>query len=244
MEISEHGLEFIAGFEGYRYNAYWDPYGHCWTVGIGETQNVGPNSTMTYAQALADLKGRLAREYEPALTALGVPLNQNQWDALCSFIWNLGPGSMSWDVGRDLRARNYDAAANALLEYDRAGGVVLSGLARRRQAERTLFLTPVPAPKPPPLSYHYNWYPVSWQTAVRRYDALRRLQARSRMSRIEGLWLLARKKQCGSYAKSIARNAIKRHPLQDGKPSWDVDHRGWLYQELLRRSRGELVKPS
>ena len=80
-----------------------------------------------------------------------MPLNKNQIDALCSFVWNLGPGSMSWDVGRLLRARNYEGAANAMLAYDRAGGQVLPGLVRRRQAERALFLTPVQKPKPAPV---------------------------------------------------------------------------------------------
>lgn len=150
MNISSHGLALIESFEGYSYNAYWDSYGRVWTVGYGETQGVGSGSTMTRAQAQADLERRVASEYEPAIKNLGVPLNQNQFDALCSFVWNLGPGSMSWDVGRYLRAHEYQRAADAMLEYDRAGGVVLAGLVRRRQAERALFLT---APKPDPYRY-------------------------------------------------------------------------------------------
>ncbi len=239
MEISEHGLEFIAGFEGYRYNAYWDPYGHCWTVGIGETQNVGPSSTMTYAQALADLKGRLAREYEPALTALGVPLNQNQWDALCSFIWNLGPGSMQWDVGMDLRAREYATAANAMLAYDHAGGVVLAGLARRREAERALFLQSVPAPPKPAPSYHYDWFYGGEKLAAERYDYWRTRQtSREHPHRA---WLLLRKRQCGTLAGHVS--TVAHADSLHGHPSWDQFHRGWRYQELLKRSRGELVQP-
>src|SRR5581483_1810680 len=127
MNISQHGLDFIAGFEGGEssdglFHAYWDPFGKVWTIGYGETEGVHPGMTWTKAQAEADLKSRLEREYEPAINALGVPLTQNQYDALCSFVWNLGPGSMQWDVGRYLRERNYKAAADAMLEYDKSGG--------------------------------------------------------------------------------------------------------------------------
>jgi lysozyme len=153
MDIDSAGLHLIEEFEGYSYHAYWDPYGRVWTVGYGETSGVGPGSTMTREQAEADLKGRVVREYEPAIKALGVPLNQNQFNALCSFVWNLGPGSMQWDIGQLLRRREYGAAANAMLEYCRAGGVVLQGLVNRRMAERRLFLTPAGPPPPPPDPY-------------------------------------------------------------------------------------------
>lgn len=155
MDISETGLNLIESFEGYSFKAYWDPWGKIWTVGYGETEGVNQNTTQTRAQAEADLHSRLQREYEPAINALGVQLNQNQYDALCSFIWNLGPGSMTWDVGRYVRARQFTAAANAMLNYDHAGGVVLAGLVRRRQEERALFLK---APAPPPDPHHYQWY--------------------------------------------------------------------------------------
>jgi GH24 family phage-related lysozyme (muramidase) len=159
MDISENGLRLIEEFEGYSFHAYWDQWGRVWTVGFGETENVGPGTTMTRAQAEEDLKNRIIREYEPAIKHLGVDLNQNQFDALCSFVWNLGPGSMQWNVGHFIQAHNFQAAANAMLEYDRAGGVVLAGLARRRQQERALFLRPA-KPPPPPDPHHYNWYPA------------------------------------------------------------------------------------
>jgi lysozyme len=159
MDISERGLILIEEFEGYSYHAYWDQWGHVWTVGFGETEGVNSGTTMTRAQAEADLKNRVIREYEPAIKALGVDLNQNQFDALCSFVWNLGPGSMQWDVGRYIREHNFSAAANAMLQYDRAGGVTLAGLVRRRHEEAALFLKPA-VPPPPPDPHHYDWYPA------------------------------------------------------------------------------------
>ena len=140
MHCSQKGLKLIESFEGYMPRAVWDQWGKCWTVGYGETEGVHQGSTMTRAQAEADLQKRLTREYEPAINALGA-LNQNQYDALCSFIWNLGPGAMKWDVGRLTRQRKFREAADAMLKYNRAGGQVLAGLSRRRRAEHDLFLS-------------------------------------------------------------------------------------------------------
>lgn len=154
--IPEPALKLIERFEGFRSQAYWDPWGKVWTVGFGETEGVHQGSFMTFAQAEQDLRSRLEREYAPSVEALGVPLNDNQFSALLSFVWNLGPGSMQWDVGRYLRERNYVAAANAMLAYDRAGGVVLQGLVTRRQAEVALFRTPA-GPAAPVDPHHYLW---------------------------------------------------------------------------------------
>lgn len=140
MHCSQKGLKLIASFEGFVPRAIWDRWGKCWTVGYGQTQGVGQGATMTRAQAEADLQKRLARDYEPAINALGA-LNQNQYDALCSFVWNLGPASMRWDVGNFVRQRKFRDAADAMLKYNRAGGQVLAGLTKRRKAEHDLFLS-------------------------------------------------------------------------------------------------------
>lgn len=147
MRISQRGLNMIEHYEEYVAHPYWDPYGRVWTRGYGETGGdiTGSSPSISQAQAEANLIGKLSRQYEPAIEAVGVPLNQNQWDALCDFVWNIGPGGVGegFDVGRSLRAHQYGLAANQLLEYDRSGGVTLPGLVERRQEERLLFLTPV-----------------------------------------------------------------------------------------------------
>ena len=69
------------------------------------------------------------------------PLNQNQWDALMSFTYNLGAANLeSSTLRRLLNAGNYSAAAEQFPRWNKAGGQVLAGLVRRRAAERDLFL--------------------------------------------------------------------------------------------------------
>lgn len=87
--------------------------------------------------------------YGAAVNALRLPLNQNQFDALVSFVYNVGPGGVapSTQVGKHLRAHDWKAAADALLAWDKAGGHALPGLTRRRQAERALFLKAVKVPR-------------------------------------------------------------------------------------------------
>lgn len=242
MNISARGLALIESFEGFSSTAYWDPYGHVWTVGYGETEGVGPSTTMSRAQASADLQRRVEREYEPAILALGVPLDQNQFDALCSFVWNVGPGSMSWDVGRDLRARDYQAAADALLQYDRSGGVVLAGLTRRRQAERALFLTPYVPPTPPD-PHHYREFPLGpfdwngrelWERAtVLDYDRLRQHPFIHRPR------LAVLRVQLGELADRVAFEVIDQAKTSGRPRDWSADYRGWRYQQLTARAQGK-----
>jgi len=144
MHISEAGLRLIMGFEGFSSKPYWDSYGGVYTRGFGETEGIRRDSpAITVAQGQANLEDRIERFYEPAIRALGLSLNQDQWDALCSFIWNLGTGILGaeHDIGRFLREHRWFDAANSMLEYDVAGGVVLAGLRSRREAERRLFLS-------------------------------------------------------------------------------------------------------
>ena len=73
-------------------------------------------------------------------------LRQNQFDALVSFCYNLGPGTLKHsDLLSFVNAGRFQQAADAFLEYVHADGQVLPGLVRRRRAERILFLvSPLP----------------------------------------------------------------------------------------------------
>jgi lysozyme len=141
MNISQNGLSLIEGFEGFSPTPYQDTVG-VWTIGYGTTgADVSPlPQHVTRAQAGTLLLHMVDAKYGPAVNAVH-PATQNQFDALASFAYNLGPGSMQWDVGRLTRAGNYQAAADAMLQYDHAGGQRLAGLTRRRQEERALYLT-------------------------------------------------------------------------------------------------------
>lgn len=149
MNCSEAGLALIKEFEGFPYSGapYWDPYGKVWTQGYGNTKGVTAHSPrISEARALDLLKTRLNHEYEPTIEAIAGKIGgftQHQFDALCSVVWNLGPGILGpgTSLGKALRRKDWKGFARELLAYDRAGGVVLPGLERRRKAEATLFLT-------------------------------------------------------------------------------------------------------
>lgn len=241
--ISEHGLEFIATWEGFLSHATWDPYGHVWTIGIGETSGVHQGMVWTYSQALADLRRRMAANYEPYVrAAIGShAYTQNEFDALCSFVWNVGPGSMSssWTIGAAVRSGNKAAVAAAFAQYDRAGGVVLLGLQRRRSSERALFLTPEP---PPPETMHYLRYPetgvhhVHERRLCQHYDELRKHGVKNRKA-LKPVRADLRDER--AYVWKMAHD----HKV-DGKPSWGVDWRGWRWQQLNKRCKGGVAKPS
>jgi GH24 family phage-related lysozyme (muramidase) len=151
--VDAAGFAFTARFEGGQssdglYRAYYDPYGKVWTIGIGETHGVHEGMVWTAEQAYEDFKAHMASTYVPPLLATGYDFNQNELNGFADAAWNLGPGIVDWDVGRYLKAKDVEGAANALLAYDTAGGEVLSGLKARREAERELILTPAPTPVP------------------------------------------------------------------------------------------------
>mgnify|MGYP007100114324 CR=1 FL=1 len=142
MKTSQRGLDLIKQFEGFRSEAYRDVVGVL-TIGYGFTSNVREGDTMTKAQANA----RLARElsgYELAVkVATDGQCNQNQFDALVSFCWNVGiEGMQRSSVIKAHRRGDYQAAARAFGLWNKAGGKVWPGLTRRRAAEAALYLEP------------------------------------------------------------------------------------------------------
>jgi lysozyme len=165
--IDTAGLRLLEGFEGFSSCPYQDVTG-VWTIGYGEAY-VSPSAPCeSRATAQAKLKWQVERNYEWAIRVLGVPFDEHEWDALCSFVYNTGAGIFSGTtVGADLRARRYYAATRVWLEYDHAGGVVLPGLRTRREVEVRLFLTPEPRPKPKPLSPAERRRLVAYWTAER-----------------------------------------------------------------------------
>jgi lysozyme len=149
MNLGQKGLDLIKEYEGFRSAPYRDPVG-VWTIGYGSTKGVGPNTPrMTEQQASDRLRREVDQTYGAAVNKIP-GLNQNQFDAITSFVYNVGTGGIGdTGVGRALRAKDWNRAANELLKWDKAGGRTLAGLTRRRQAERKLFLTPVGPPVVP-----------------------------------------------------------------------------------------------
>lgn len=138
MNISENGLSLIKSFEGCRLTAYKCPAG-VWTIGWGHTGGVYQGQTITQAQADEMLVSDLAFYERKVDKYSSYGWNQNEFDALVSFAYNIGSIDQLTANGTRTRA----VIANKMLEYNKAAGKVLAGLVRRREAERALFLTPV-----------------------------------------------------------------------------------------------------
>ena len=138
MNVSQKGIDLIKQFEGCRLQAYKAvPSEKCYTIGYGHYgSDVLPGMVISQAQAEALLAQDLIR-YENAVIDAGLSLNQNQFDALVSFAYNCGSGNLK----KLVRGRDTQQIADAMLLYNKSGGQVLADLTRRRQAERTLFMT-------------------------------------------------------------------------------------------------------
>lgn len=138
-------VDGIRGHEGLRLVAYLDSVG-VWTIGYGDTgPDVVKGLTITKVQAEERLRKRL-REFEGYINrAVKVKLTQNQFDALVSLVYNIGPTNFNAStLLRKLNASDYVGAADQFLVWNkgRVDGklVVINGLTNRRHEERELFL--------------------------------------------------------------------------------------------------------
>lgn len=143
MQISEKGLKLIEQFEGLRLTAYKatkrDKY---YTIGYGHYgADVKRGMTITEAQAEAYLRQDVAEAERAVNKYAGYVWNQNEFDALVSFAYNVGNIDGLTNNGR----RSIEGISAKLPEYVYSGGVKLEGLVRRRAAEKALFDTPVTA---------------------------------------------------------------------------------------------------
>ena len=139
------GLTLIKSFEGLSLEKYRDAVGK-WTIGYGHL--ILPNEN--FPQALSKVEAEDLLRADLGMTERGihkyvtVDLNQNQFDALVAFAFNVGLGNLqNSTLLRLLNQGQYQEAADQLPRWNKAGGKVLAGLTRRREAERALFLKPV-----------------------------------------------------------------------------------------------------
>lgn len=134
------GLALTEQFEGCRINAYQDQVG-VWTIGYGHTgPEVVAGLTITEAQAEAYLAADVQDAVHCVNRLVTVELSQEEFDALVDFVFNLGQGAFAGStLLRELNTGSFAAAAAQFDKWDRAGGVVVAGLLRRRQAEGALF---------------------------------------------------------------------------------------------------------
>ena len=139
MKTSQYGIDLIKHFEGCELKAYKCPAG-VWTIGYGHTKGVQPGDEWSEDHADHMLQVEL-EEYEGYVDKyVTAPLGQNQFDALVSWTYNLGGGNLSASTMlKVLNAGEYDEVPNQMLRWNKAGGKVLEGLTRRRQAEADMF---------------------------------------------------------------------------------------------------------
>lgn len=152
MKVSKAGIALIKEFEGLVLDAYQDSVG-VWTIGYGHTKNVYPGLRISEAQAEAFLQEDIRTHAQGIFNYITIKLTQNQFDALASFHFNLGPNILEKSLLLNLiNSRQFSAAAGEMKLYNQAGGQVLAGLVRRREAEAKLFLsnsTTTPSPNNP-----------------------------------------------------------------------------------------------
>jgi lysozyme len=145
MKVGDNGIALIQRFEGIKTKPYRDCVG-LWTVGIGTLIGDGKslpdswNRTFTVEECHALLRKDLANIERGIFKYINVQLKQNQFDALCSFAYNLGLGCLQRSTLRaKLNRGDIPGALESWAKYNKAGGKVWKGLDLRRQAEIALF---------------------------------------------------------------------------------------------------------
>lgn len=159
MDISQRGIDLIVSFEGKhkklpdgRYKAYLDTLAKpaVWTLYCGLTRGISEGMICTEEEGQRMFRKEL-NIYEDAIERLVVvDLNQNQFDALVSFVYNCGVGALqNSTLLKLLNQGKYEAVPGQLMRWVNAGGKRYEGLVRRRRAEGALFAEPMPAADAP-----------------------------------------------------------------------------------------------
>lgn len=145
MRTSVDGIELIKGHEALRLTSYLCPAG-VWTIGWGHTgADVHKGMTITRQEAEALLRQDLVYTEAVVTAAVKVPLAPAQFDALVSFVFNVGAEAFRKStLLRKLNAGNYDAVPAELARWNKGGGRVLAGLVRRRKEEAELWVSDAP----------------------------------------------------------------------------------------------------
>jgi lysozyme len=221
MKISDAGLELIVRFESIRLTAYQDPVG-IWTIGAGHTgPDVRPGLTITRPRAMELLRRDVAGAEAEVRRRVTKPLNQSQWDALVSLVFNAGTAPLTGTLGRCLNAGDYQGAAGQFGRW--VNGTVngklvpLPGLVRRRAAEAKMFTS---APSAQSLT---QWLSVQEKEWATRYDQL------AEAGKGDSPEALELRDKMRRQRKRIFRLA---QPVEKGG-----DGKGWHFRHRLERWR-------
>lgn len=144
MKISQKGIDLIKRFEGFRSKPYQDAAG-VWTIGYGSTRGVTQTmKDITEAEGERMLREAVAADERQLAGFLPTTLTQNQYDAICSFVYNVGVAAFRNSTLFRLVCTFPDDGKRIKTEFGRwvhAGGKRLDGLVARRAAEAELYLS-------------------------------------------------------------------------------------------------------
>jgi len=147
MKLNQKGIELIKSFEGLRLEAYRCSAG-VWTIGYGTTKyhdgrSVKPGDKITSEQAEILFKDDLSKFSRGVIDLIKSPMLENPFSALVSLAYNIGLGAFGKSTLLKMlnEGKEYEAVAPQFLRWNKAGGKVINGLTRRREAEMNLFLS-------------------------------------------------------------------------------------------------------
>lgn len=147
MKISNNGIELIKQFEGLSLKPYLDAV-NIPTIGFGNTFYEDGTKVTLKDKPITEERATELLEFTANKTfseninkVVKVPLNQNQFDALVSFAYNIGNKNFNWStLLKKLNLSDYEGASQEFGRWNQAGGKILNGLVLRRQKEKELFL--------------------------------------------------------------------------------------------------------
>jgi lysozyme len=140
--LSSEGLRMIAGLEGFSSTPYNDPPGSSkWSIGYGHQILPGESFAIISEETAREMLARDTNIAQDAVRrAIKVPLDAAQFDALTSFVYNIGVGAFfAGHVPGLINAGNFAGAAEKMREYIHAGHAVSVALIARRQLEASAF---------------------------------------------------------------------------------------------------------
>jgi lysozyme len=139
MNISQEGISLIKKFEGCELEAYKCAAG-VWTIGYGHTKNVKEGDSILKEDAESMLVHELQEYCNDVDIAVKVDLKQNEFDALVSWTYNLGPTNLnSSTMLKVLNEGKHNEVPAQMKRWNKASGQVKQGLVRRREAEALMF---------------------------------------------------------------------------------------------------------
>lgn len=143
-KVGQECIELLEWFEGWHNEAYLDTIAsqkNLWTIGMGFTEGVIEGDYMTDEEIIVRLRKELGRFKRGVKDLIHVKITQSMFDALVSFSFNLGIGSLQNSTLRSLiNNMQYQEASDEFMKWVYSGGEVRLGLQRRRDAERLMFL--------------------------------------------------------------------------------------------------------